>query len=58
MHFLVDIFWVRRAGCGPSHRSLPQMIAGLLQVCYMVSNPLMSWLRAAAESSPAHFLGE
>ena len=33
--FLVE-FWLRRAGCGASSASFLQMIAGLLQACYMV----------------------
>jgi len=31
---------MRRGGCGGL--SLPQMIAGLLQVCYMVRNPALA----------------
>jgi hypothetical protein len=33
---------VRRAGCGASPASLLQMIAGLLQVCYMVRNLVLA----------------
>jgi hypothetical protein len=39
--FLVQVA-VRRAGCGASPASLLQMIAGLLQVCYMVRNLVLA----------------
>jgi hypothetical protein len=41
-HAFLAKVWIRRGSCGALLASLPQMIAGLLQVCYMVRNPALA----------------